>query len=134
MGQDLYETFGVFAASVDAACAHFAPVLGRDPRELMFAAPGSPEADLLNSTVFTQASLFTLEVALFRLVESFGVRPDVVVGHSIGELAAVHCAGVLSLADACTLVAARGGSCSRCRRAGRWSRCRGPRRRYASCW
>ncbi|QSB16036.1 SDR family NAD(P)-dependent oxidoreductase [Natronosporangium hydrolyticum] len=108
MGRALADAYPAFAAAFEAVCAELAPQLEVPLARVLDAAPGSDDAQLVHQTAYAQPALFAVEVALFRFLEHLEVRPDLLVGHSIGELAAAHCAGVLSLPDACRLVAARG--------------------------
>ncbi|HWN34083.1 MAG TPA: SDR family NAD(P)-dependent oxidoreductase [Pseudonocardia sp.] len=109
MGQGLYTAYPVFASAFDAVIAGLEEHLDQPDHSLREVIQGGPGHDgLLDETVWAQAGLFAIEVALFRLLESWEVTPAVVAGHSIGELAAAHVAGVWSLPDACAVVAARG--------------------------
>lgn len=104
MGSELYAAYPVFAEALDAVVDELDRHLRYPLRDVIW----GHDQDLLNTTEFAQPALFAVEVALYRLLMSWGVRPGLVLGHSVGELAAAHVAGALCLPDAAMLVAARG--------------------------
>ena len=110
MGRDLYEQEQVFRAEVDSCCETLKPILGIDLRDLLYPEPSNEEraGESLSQTQFTQSALFVTEYALARLWQSWGVQPNAMIGHSIGEYVAAALAGVFSVSDALKIVAVRG--------------------------
>ncbi|TBR56739.1 hypothetical protein B4U84_28365 [Westiellopsis prolifica IICB1] len=110
MGRELYQTEPIFQAAVDQCAEILQPHLGLDLRCVLYPAPIEIEiaTQQLQQTAITQPALFTIEYALTQLLKSWGIQPQAMIGHSIGEYVAAHLAGVFSLIEALALVAARG--------------------------
>lgn len=110
MGRELYETESVFRKAVDTCTNLLNPLLGFDLRTVLYPTPANEEAaqERLRETAVTQPALFTIEYALAQLWQAWGVQPEAMIGHSIGEFVAACLAGVFTLADALTLVCTRG--------------------------
>ena len=109
MGRGLYAHEAVFRQAVDTCADQLLPHLDRDIRQVMYPETVDSEAEQrLKNTRYTQPALFVTEYALAQLWMSWGIQPTLFCGHSIGEFVAAHLAGVFSLSDALTLIAARG--------------------------
>ncbi|WP_106396529.1 type I polyketide synthase [Actinocorallia populi] len=103
MGRVLHKEFGVFARAFDEAAAAVEPLLGLSIRDALWERP-----ELVDRMIYAQPALYALEVGLYRLFESWGLVPDLVLGHSQGEVTCAHVAGVLSVEDAAVLTYHRG--------------------------
>jgi phthiocerol/phenolphthiocerol synthesis type-I polyketide synthase E len=109
MAQDVYATEPVFREQVDICSRLLQPHLGLDLRSVIFSTQQTDEAARsLNQTYLTQPALFTIEYALSKLWMAWGLQPQAMIGHSIGEYVAACLAGVFSLEDALFLVSMRG--------------------------
>ncbi|MBF0518245.1 MAG: amino acid adenylation domain-containing protein, partial [Nitrospirae bacterium] len=105
MGKDLYRSSEVFRNAMDACEAFAKPITGKSILEIIYS---TDDKEMINETIYTQPAIFSVEYALAMLWLSWGIKPQAVMGHSIGQYAAACVAGVFSLNDAITLVCERG--------------------------
>ncbi|WP_261398644.1 acyltransferase domain-containing protein [Streptomyces misionensis] len=103
-GRELAAAFPLFDETLDGVCARLDPYLQLPLRSVMFAAAGTRTSALLGRVSFAGPAVFALQVAQYRLLRAWGVRPDVLFGHTAGRMAAAYAAGVFSLTDACHAV------------------------------
>ncbi len=108
MGRHFYDTEPVFAEAIDACFRLTRSIMDVDLKKVMFSEPGSDDEQLLNRIDIMQPAIFAYEYAMFKWWESLGVVPDMVIGHSLGEIVAACASGVMSLSDAMRLTVLRG--------------------------
>jgi len=110
MARGLYESEPVFRESLDSCAEGLREALGLDLREILYPSDAGldPGIDSLTQTWLAQPALFSVEYSLAALLQSYGLQPDAMIGHSLGEYVAACVAGVFSLEDGLKLVAARG--------------------------
>lgn len=109
MGRQLYETQPVFRQTIEQCDRILQPYLEKSLLDIIY--PDDPQLldnSIINQTAYTQPALFAIEYALFQLWQSWGIKPDVVMGHSVGEYVAATVAGVFGLEDGLKLIAHRG--------------------------
>ncbi|MCB0668085.1 MAG: type I polyketide synthase [Saprospiraceae bacterium] len=110
MGRELYENFAPFKDTIDYCADILTPLLRLDIREIIYPKPDKERiaAELIDRTYITQPAIFMVSYAIARLYNRFGLLPDALIGHSVGEYVAATVAGVMSLEDALKAVARRG--------------------------
>ena len=108
MGRQLYQQAPVFRQALDQCDSILSAELEHSLLEVIYPAAGNSSQNLLDQTAYTQPALFAVEYALFQLWRSWGIKPDAVMGHSVGEYVAATVAGVFSLEDGLKLISARG--------------------------